>query len=105
MGSVTDTLNYNWDCAYANEFPVAVEGLDGDKMRTIAKDAIGLMRGHNFAGRLSGIRTQIDHLRLKIAAKFTHSVEAVLPGKSAGCALSLGDIPWHSAYIWRKKHG
>jgi hypothetical protein len=23
-------LNYNWDCAYANEFPVAVEVLDVD---------------------------------------------------------------------------
>ena len=21
LGSVTDTLNYNWDCAYANDFP------------------------------------------------------------------------------------
>jgi len=62
LGSVTDTLNYNWDCAYANEFPVAVEGLDGDKTRTIAKDAIGLMRGHNFARRLSGIRTQSGHV-------------------------------------------
>jgi len=41
---------------------VAVEGLDGDKIKTIAKDAIGLMRGRNFAGRFSGIRTQIDHV-------------------------------------------
>jgi hypothetical protein len=40
---------YKWDCAYANEFPVAVEGLDGYKMRTIDKDAIGLRWGHNFA--------------------------------------------------------
>jgi hypothetical protein len=45
LGSVTDTLNYNWDCAYANEFPVAVEGLDVDKLRTTAQEAIGLMRG------------------------------------------------------------
>jgi hypothetical protein len=28
LGSVTDTLNCNWDCAYANEFPVAVEDPD-----------------------------------------------------------------------------
>ena len=39
-----------------------VEGLDGDQMRTIAEDAVGLMRGLNFAGRLSGIRTQIGHI-------------------------------------------
>jgi hypothetical protein len=25
LGSVTDPLNYKWDCAYANELPVAVE--------------------------------------------------------------------------------
>ena len=62
LGSVTDTLNYNWHCAYANEFSVAAEGLDGDKMRTTAKDAIGLMRGHNFAGRLSAIRIRIGHV-------------------------------------------
>jgi len=24
LGSVTDTINCNWDCAYADEFPVAV---------------------------------------------------------------------------------
>jgi len=41
---------------------MAVEGLDGDKMKTIAKDAIGLMRCHNFAERLSGIRTKIGHV-------------------------------------------
>jgi len=28
LGSVTDTLNCNWDCADANDFPVAVEHLD-----------------------------------------------------------------------------
>jgi hypothetical protein len=26
-GTVTDNLNCNWDCAYANEFPVAVEAI------------------------------------------------------------------------------
>ena len=59
---VTYTLNYNWDSACANEFPVAVKGLDVGKMRTIAQEAICLMRGQNFAGRLSGIRTQIGHV-------------------------------------------
>jgi len=44
LGSVTDILNYNWDCAYANESPVAVEDLDVDKLRTIAQEAVGLNR-------------------------------------------------------------
>ena len=39
--SVTDTLNYNWDYAYVNEFPVAVEDLDVDELRTTARDATG----------------------------------------------------------------
>jgi len=42
LGSVTDTLNYNWDCSYTNVFPVMVEDLDMDKMRTIIQEAIGL---------------------------------------------------------------
>jgi len=45
LDSVTDTLNYNWDCAYPNEFPVTVEDLNVDNLRTIAHDAIGLYRG------------------------------------------------------------
>jgi hypothetical protein len=39
---VTETLNYNWDCAYNNEFPVVAEDLDMDKMKTIIQKAIGL---------------------------------------------------------------
>jgi len=39
---VTDTFNYNWDCAYANEFPFAVEDLDVDKLRIISQEALGL---------------------------------------------------------------
>jgi len=41
-------LNCNWDCAYVNEFPVAVADLGLDKLRTIAQEAIGLVRVHNF---------------------------------------------------------
>jgi hypothetical protein len=50
LGSVTDTLNCSCDCAYANEFPTAVEDLDVDKLRTIAQGAIDLMRGHKLFG-------------------------------------------------------
>jgi len=31
LGEITDTLNYNWDYAYVNEFPYAVEEFDLDK--------------------------------------------------------------------------
>jgi hypothetical protein len=48
LGSVTDTLNYNWDCAYANELSVAVEDLDVGKLSTITQEVIDLMQGHNF---------------------------------------------------------
>jgi hypothetical protein len=40
LGSVTDTLNCNCDCAYANEFPVAFEDPDMGKQRTITQEAI-----------------------------------------------------------------
>jgi len=45
LGSVRDTLTCNWVCAYVNEFPVAVEDLDLNKLRTIAQEAIGLYEG------------------------------------------------------------
>jgi hypothetical protein len=38
---VTDTLNHNWNSAYANEFPFAAEDLDVDKLKTIAKEVTG----------------------------------------------------------------
>ena len=62
LGSVTDTLNYNWGCAYTNEFPVAVEDLDMGKLRTIAEEAIGLMRGHNFGWKAACNRNIKTHL-------------------------------------------
>jgi len=48
LGSVTDTLNYNVDCAYANDFPLAVEDLDVGQLSTTAQGAINIMRGYNF---------------------------------------------------------
>jgi hypothetical protein len=45
LGSVTDTLHYNWYCAYANEFTVAVEYLDVRKVKAIVQDATGLYEG------------------------------------------------------------
>jgi hypothetical protein len=44
--SVTDTLKYNWDCAYANEFPVAVEDLNVKK--TENHSSRGSRVGHKF---------------------------------------------------------
>lgn len=52
LGSITDILNCNCGCAYANEFPVAVEDLDVDKLRTIAQGAVDLMRGYKIFGCL-----------------------------------------------------
>jgi hypothetical protein len=40
MRSVTDTLNYNWDRAYANDLPISVEDPDVRKLKTIAQEAI-----------------------------------------------------------------
>ena len=50
LGSITDTLNCDCDCACAcaNEFPVAVEDLDVDKLRTFSQEAIGLITGRYF---------------------------------------------------------
>jgi hypothetical protein len=45
LGSVTDTLNCNWDCIYANKSPVVVENLDVNKMRTTAQEGRGLYEG------------------------------------------------------------
>ena len=42
LRSVTDTLNYNWDCAYA-DFPSRLKTPDVCKLRTIAQEAIGFM--------------------------------------------------------------
>ena len=53
-------LNCNLGCAYANEFGITVVI---DKLRTIAQEAVGFYEGGiTLAGRLSGIRTQIDHV-------------------------------------------
>jgi hypothetical protein len=38
--SLTEVLN--WDWAYTNEFPVAVEDLIVDKLRTIAQEAVSI---------------------------------------------------------------
>jgi len=45
MGSVTDISNYNRDCAYANEFPVAAEDLEVGKLESTAQEAEGRMTG------------------------------------------------------------
>ena len=48
LGSVKRHLKYNLDCAYTNEFPVACEELDVSNPRTIPREVIRLIRGHNF---------------------------------------------------------
>ena len=73
LGSVTDTLNCNWDCAYANDFPLAVEDYNAGKLRTFAQESIGLIRGHNYGWKIAyrvgsvlsscGIREQVKSER------------------------------------------
>jgi hypothetical protein len=41
LGSVTDTFNCNLGCVFANEFAIAVEDLDTDKLRIIAQEVAG----------------------------------------------------------------
>jgi len=48
LDSITDTLNCNCDCAYANEFLLVYEDLYVDKLMTSVQEAIGLMRGRYF---------------------------------------------------------
>jgi hypothetical protein len=55
LGSITDNLNCNCNCAYANDFPVVVEDLEVDKLRTIPQGAIDLMRGHKLFGIQLGV--------------------------------------------------
>jgi len=55
------------------------------------------MRWHNFAWKTFW-DSNLDWscLRLRLAAKFGHSEEAAMPGKSAGLASSLRVKHWHS---------
>jgi len=48
FNSAFKRLNYNWDCAYANEFTLAVADPGMGKMRTTARVVTNLKRGHNF---------------------------------------------------------
>jgi hypothetical protein len=73
-----------------------------DKLRTIAQEEIGLLRGHNFGWKAfwdsnpdwSCLKLKLDY----IAVKFSHSSVATLSGKRAGRAASLRVIPWHLPY-------
>jgi len=45
LGSVTDTLNYNCDCAYVNEFLSRLKTSKVCTLRATAQEAIGLEEG------------------------------------------------------------
>jgi len=60
LGSITDTLNFNGDFTQVNVS--LVEERDVGKLRTIAQEALRSMRGLTVAGRVSGIRTENDHV-------------------------------------------
>ena len=83
-GSVRHTLKYNWDRAYVDEFPIAVEDLDVGKLRTIVQGAIGLMRRHNFGWKAFwDSKPDWSCLRLRLAANFRQSCGVAMPGKVA----------------------
>jgi hypothetical protein len=55
------------------------------------------MRGHNFAWKtLWDSNLDWSCPRLRLVAKFRHSGEAAMPGKTAGRAPSLRVKHWHS---------
>jgi hypothetical protein len=69
------------------------------KLRTIAQEEIGLLRGHNFGWKAfwdsnpdwSCLKLKLDY----IALKFSHSSFAAMSGKRAGRVPSLCVISWH----------
>ena len=97
LGSIADTLNYNWDCDCADEFPVEVEDLEVGKVRFTILEGIGFMMEHNF-GWKAFWNWKLDwsclQLNLRLAVKFRQSREVAMPGKSVGSAPSLRVIPW-----------
>jgi hypothetical protein len=77
-------------------------------MTTIARETIGLLKGHNFGWNVlwdSNLDLSCLKLKLRLAVKFSHSGEAAMSGKSEGRAPSLCVKPWHLPYNWGKKHG
>ena len=110
LGSVTDILHYNCDCAYANEFPVAVEDSDVGKLRTTAQEVIGL---HGMCGGggiiwlegFLGSEPRLVMSKVRFAAKFRHLGEADTCDGNRGRAPSFLIILWHSPYNWGKNHG
>jgi hypothetical protein len=89
LGLVTDTLNYNKDCAYANYF--AAEDFNLGKLRTIAQDAVGLTRGYCIGWKaFRDSNPEWSYLKLKIDC---HG--EALRGKSARRAPSVHVIPRH----------
>jgi hypothetical protein len=50
---VTDTLNYNWDCAYANDFLSQLNTLTWANGGQVAQEEIGIVRGRYFGWKVS----------------------------------------------------
>lgn len=61
LGSITETLNYKWDCAYAKDFPSWLKTPTWAKWRPLLERKYGLWEGINSARSLSGIRTKTNH--------------------------------------------
>ena len=79
-----------------NEFPVAGEDPDMDKLRTVAQEANDLYGGAQLwlEGFLSSEPRLIMYM-IKLAVKSKHLGEATKPEGSVGHALTLRIISWH----------
>ena len=78
--SLTDTLNCNWDYAYANEFPVAVGDHDVHKVRTTAHDAIDLYEGGGgiiWLEGFLGFEPRMVMSKVRLAAKVRYLGEVI----------------------------
>jgi hypothetical protein len=59
LGSIADTLNYNWDCAYVNDFP--------SWLIIIAQEAVRRMRRHLFGLKgFMGFEPRLFTFKLKV---------------------------------------
>jgi hypothetical protein len=103
LGSITDTLNYNWECTYANDYPSGLKNPMWANWGPLL-EAIGLMRGHNFGWKVFW-DSNLEWTRLNFTIDWSWKNLAALRGKSADRAPSSRVLPWHLPDNWGKKHG
>jgi len=94
LGSITDPLNCNRDCAYTNEFTSRLKTSTWEQWGPFLKRQQVSMREHNFGWRVFwDSNPDWVCLKFRLAAKFRNWGEVAMPGKSLGRALSLRLYP------------